>query len=165
MAHKFEWMLVQARKEVMAKRFAEADTSKRGWQKAIAEELGVTKQYVSQSYMKYKEEQEMGGRGGGSGRGGGGGGATNDTLQAALKNIESKTFPKMQMGYSGIRQSGVGTAEIIEANNVYMVDVLDVNGRPVAGAGISFDKFEDAAKWGKSTLKKYAKEVLKGGKS
>lgn len=81
MEYKFEWMLSNARSAVLARRLAEADTTKRGWQKAIAEELGVSKQYVSQVYKRFKEEQEMGGRGGGSGRGGGavGGGSVRTT--------------------------------------------------------------------------------------
>lgn len=108
----------------------------------------------------------MGGRGGESGRGGGGagggGGATNDTLKAALKSIDKKSFTSPYSGFMQLHQSGVGTAEVIKGYDGYMVDVLDTHGAPVAGAGISFDTLADAQAWGKSTLKKYAKKVLGG---
>jgi hypothetical protein len=108
----------------------------------------------------------MGGRGGSSGRGGGGvgGGSTNSTLKETLKSIESKSFSKLNMGYSELHQEGIGIAEVIKGYDGYMVDVLDTSGVPVAGAGISFDSLADAQQWGKSTLKKYAKQVLNGGK-
>ena len=166
MEYKFEWMLSNARSAVLARRLAEADTTKRGWQKAIAEELGVSKQYVSQVYKRFKEEQKMGGRGGSSGRGGGGvgGGSTNSTLKETLKSIDKKSFSNLYMGYSGLHQESVGTAEVIKGYDGYMVDVLDMSGVPVAGAGVSFKNLADAQQWGKSTLKKYAKQVLNGGK-